>query len=131
MTPGKHGRPGKAAAAAATLGSWDRSAEPKPARSKRGRPSARTLAARLMAQRRAASQTPAERSAIAAAGGKAASHAQTIRKCPHGCGAERGARAMRKHLPECPARMKARIDARREKRNSARSQRQKPPARVV
>ena len=107
MKPRKRGRPGKAAAAAALLGSWDRSAErtAKKSKSTRGRPSARTLAARLMAEKRTESLTPEERSAIASAAGKLAPNPNPpqLRPCPH-CQREYSARAMRKHLPECPVR---------------------------
>jgi hypothetical protein len=92
----KRGRPSKAQLAAGQLGSWDRSAA-KPAKSK-----ARTLAAKALAAKRTEALTPAERSAIASAGGKAASHPQKLSKCEH-CGGHFGARAMRRHIPLCKA----------------------------
>jgi hypothetical protein len=114
----KRGRPSKAATAAAQLGGWDRHAEPKPAaKSKRGRPSARTIAARTLAAKRNAALTQEQRSAIASAGGRAAPNPNPpqLRPCEH-CSKSFSARDMRKHVPQCPQRYMARLQAKSAKR---------------
>jgi hypothetical protein len=121
MTPAKHkpGRPSKARIAAAALGAWDRGAvrleQPGP-RSKRGRPSKRTEAARAMAAARTAKLSPERRQEIAAAGGKAASHATIESTCQHCKAKIPSAREARKHPAKCPTLILARIQSRAEKR---------------
>jgi hypothetical protein len=69
-----------------------------------------------MAAARAASQTPEQRSAIARAAGRLAPNPNPpqLRPCEH-CAKEYSAREMRKHLPQCPTRFMAGIQARRAK----------------
>jgi hypothetical protein len=116
----KRGRPSKAAIAAAHLGGWDRGAvkqETPGRRAKRGRPSKRTEAARAMAAARTAKLSPGRRSEIAAAGGKAASHATKPSKCEHCNASIPTAREARKHPAQCRTLILARIQRRLEHRS--------------
>jgi hypothetical protein len=72
-----------------------------------------------MATARAAKLSPDRRSEIAAAGGRAASHPQKLTTCQH-CQQQLGARAMRKHRPQCPERYMARLQERSAKRRERR-----------
>jgi hypothetical protein len=119
MTKRKPGRPSKATAAAAELGSWDRGAEKQRVtgpRSKRGRPSKRTIAARAMAEARNKKVSAERKKEIAAAGGKAASHPTKPSTCEF-CQAEiPSAREARKHPAQCKALALERIMRRADRR---------------